>query len=127
MKSILASVLIVTFATAAWALTDERLVELDAQAAAAEAHLKDLGEGADEVHANLLRDVATKARNLAMAERRKRRMVGDGVTVASFDAQMGVMEAEFEAAVARLRDYETARTSTNATAVTAPPPLPEGL
>jgi hypothetical protein len=112
----------------ALALTDGRLAELDTAATAAEAKLKELGDGANEVYKNLVSDVATKARNMVMAERRKRRMVGDHVVVASFDAQMGQLDADYEAAVSRLREYEAAGTNSTSTAAGAgAPPLPAGL
>lgn len=122
------STLLVLTATCAFALTDERMTELEASATAAETRIKELGDSANEVHKNLLADVATKARNLIMAERRKRRLVGGDIPVPSFDGQMALLEAEYDEAVRRLRAYEASPASTNsAPSDGSAPALPPGL
>jgi hypothetical protein len=114
---------VAAFAATALAITDERIKELETDIAAAEAKLQALGDAPDEAHKQLILDVITKARQLILAESRKRRLVGDA-PVASFDGQMGMMEQAYLDASARLANFETGGAATNQASL---PPLPEGL
>ena len=93
-------------AATALALDDARLAEIDAAASNTEIRIQRLGDGGDTNELALLTDKLTRARNVVIAERRKRYMVGGNLPVPSFDSQLDGMVAQFEAAAARLQAYD---------------------
>ncbi len=103
-------------AVTAFALDDAKLEELDAAASNTEARIHIVAAGGDTNEWALLQDKLTRAKNIVMAERRKRYMVGGNLSVPSFDTQLNGMVAEYEEAAARLQAYYDRKTTgTNST------------
>ena len=103
-KCILVSSAIFCAATA-FALDDAKLAELDAAASNTEARIQFVIDGGDTNELVLLQEKLTRAKNVVMAERRKRYMVGGNLSVPSFDTQLNGMVAQYEEAAERLQAY----------------------
>jgi len=103
-KYVMASVAAFCAATA-FALDDAKLEELDAAASNTEARIQVVANGGDTNEWALLQDKLTRAKNVVMAERRKRYMVGGNLSVPSFDTQLNGMISQYEEAAARLQAY----------------------
>ena len=97
-------------AATAFALDDAKLAELDAAASNTEARIEVVTAGGDTNELALLHDKLTRAKNVVMAERRKRYMVGGNLSVPSFDTQLNGMVAQYEEAAARLQAYYDQKT-----------------
>ena len=92
-------------AVTAFALDDAKLDEIDAAASNTEARIHIVAAGGDTNEWALLQDKLTRAKNIVMAERRKRYMVGGNLSVPSFDTQLNGMITQYEESAARLQAY----------------------